>query len=112
MKDFLFVFRAEPTSQEPSPEARKDLDKKWMDWIGDIAAQNRLKDVGNRLHKAGKVVKGQQVVTDGPYSEMKEVVGGYTMVRAASEEEAVKLAHGCPIFLVGGNVEVREINPM
>jgi hypothetical protein len=55
------------------------------------------------------VVKPTNVVTDGPYTEIKESVGGYTVVKADSLDEAVELAKGCPILTVGGNVEVREI---
>jgi hypothetical protein len=43
---------------------------------------------------------------------MKEAIGGYSIVKAASIEEAAEMAKGCPIFAVGGNVEVREIGSM
>jgi hypothetical protein len=113
MKDFLFVFRndfqAVPTS---SPEEMQALTQKWMDWVGGIAAQNKLADRGNRLFAAGKVVKGDNVITDGPYTEIKELIGGYTLVKAESLEEAAELAKGCPVLAFGGNVEVREINPL
>jgi hypothetical protein len=113
MKDFLFVFRNESGNVTAlTPEERQALDKKWMDWIGGIAAQNKLKDVGNRLQREGKVVKPGNLVTDGPYTEIKEAVGGYTLVKASTLDEAAQLAHGCPILSVGGNVEVREILPM
>jgi hypothetical protein len=78
-----------------------------------IAAQNKLGDRGNRLHNgAGKVLKPNNVITDGPYMEIKEAIGGYSIVKAASLEEATELAKGCPIFNVGGSVEVREIAAM
>ncbi|HEY8936239.1 MAG TPA: YciI family protein [Cyclobacteriaceae bacterium] len=51
-------------------------------------------------------------MTDGPYSEIKELIGGYSIVKANSLEEATELAKGCPILTVGGNVEVREISVM
>ena len=83
-----------------------------MDWIGGIAAQNKLVDRGNRLFPSGKVVKPGNIITDGPYSEIKESIGGYSIVKADSLEEATELAKGCPALTVGGSVEVREIREM
>lgn len=111
MKDFLFVFRSDfSTRASRSPEEMQSMTKRWMDWIGSIAAQNKLTDRGNRLDPAGKVVRPDNVVTDGPYMEIKEFVGGYSIVKAASIDEAVEIAKGCPIYSIGGNVEVREVS--
>ena len=113
MKDFLFVFRNDfENIPKGSPEELQALTKKWMDWVGGIAAQNKLSDRGSSLASGGKVVRPNNVVTDGPYTEIKELIGGYTIVKADSIDEAVELASGCPIFSYGGNVEVREINVM
>ena len=113
MKDFLFVFRADFNSlPKGSPEEMQAMTKRWMDWVGSIAARNKLTDRGNSLVSGGKVVRPGNVITDGPYTEIKELIGGYTIVKAGSLEEAAELANGCPILFVGGNVEVREINPM
>ena len=114
MKDFLFVFRNDYKAQatDNSPEELQALMKQWMDWMGNIAAQNKLADRGNRLSNAGKVVRPNNVVTDGPYTEIKELIGGYIIVKAASLDEAAELAKGCPILNVGGNVEVRDIVAM
>ena len=113
MKDFLFVFRDDYKAMpQRSPEEMQAITKKWMDWVGSIAAQNKLKDRGSSLASGGKVVRANNVVTDGPYTEIKELIGGYTLVKADSLEEAVKLTKGCPVFDTGGNVEVREINVM
>ena len=95
-----------------SPEQMQAIMKKWMDWMGSIAAQNKLVSQGNRLGNEGKTVKPGNVITDGPYVEIKESVGGYIVVRAESVEEAAELAKGCPILTVGGNVEVRPIVEM
>jgi hypothetical protein len=95
-----------------SPEQMQASTKRWMDWIGGIAAQNKLSDRGNRLVPEGKILKGDNVITDGPYTEIKESIVGYSIVKAASLEEATELAKGCPVFLIGGTVEVREISPI
>lgn len=92
-----------------SPEEMQTSMQKWMDWIGGIAAQGKLADRGNRLAHDGRVVKPAQVVTDGPYIETKESVGGFIVVRAESLDEAAEMALGCPILQAGGNVEVRQI---
>jgi len=112
MKDFLFVYRSEPNSNQSSPEEMQESMNRWMNWLGNIGAQDKLVDRGNSLQAAGKVVKQNTMVTDGPYTEIKETIGGYSIVKAASIEEAAKLAEGCPIFNSGGSVEVREINMM
>ena len=114
MKDFLLVYRTDEntmnTLPERSPEEMQANTKRWMDWIGGIAAQNKLTDRGNRLVPSGKVVKAGNVIADGPYSEIKECIIGYSIVKATSIEEATELAKGCPVLTIGGNVEVREIS--
>lgn len=113
MKDFLFVFRTDySTMPVGTPEEQQAMTKRWMDWMGGIAAQNKLGDRGNRLNLSGKVVRGKNVITNGPYTEIKESIGGYTLVKADSYDDAIELAKGCPILTIGGNVEVREINPL
>jgi hypothetical protein len=111
MKDFLFVFRTDyNTMPKSSPEEMQAMTKRWMDWIGGIAAQNKLTDRGNRLYPSGKVVKADNIIADGPYTEIKEAIVGYSIVKADSIEEATELAKGCPVLTIGGNLEVREIN--
>ncbi len=65
---------------------------------------------GQRLSPAGKVVRTNGVITDGPYTEIKETLISYCTIKAESMEEAAELAKGCPILTVGGNVEIREID--
>ncbi len=111
MKDFLLVFRADySTMPKLSPEEMQALTKRWMDWIGGFAAQNKLTDRGNRLVPSGKVVHAGNVITDGPYTEIKESLMGYSIIKAASVEEATEMAKGCPVLEVGGNVEVRQVD--
>lgn len=113
MKDFLFLYHADAAAMaQRSPEEMQANTKKWMDWIGSIAAQNKLADRGNRLHPGGKTVKPNNIVTDGPYAEIKETIGGYTMIKAETIEEAAEIAKGCPVLQMGGAVEVREVNMM
>src|SRR5258705_3280543 len=101
MKDFLLVYRADENTMnflpKGSPEEMQASTKRWMDWIGGIAAQNKLTDRGNRLVPSGKVLKADNIIADGPYTEIKESIVGYSIVKAESVEEATELSKGCPI---------------
>lgn len=113
MKDFLFVFRMNyDTIPTGTPEQAQAMTQRWMDWIGSIAAQGKLTDRGNRLTDSGRVLKSSDLVTNGPYTEIKESIGGYTLVKAESYEDATEMAKSCPVLTVNGSVEIREINPM
>jgi hypothetical protein len=114
MKEFLLIFRREAVTEDEkmSPEQLQAMMKPWQDWIGGIAAQNKLVTPGNRLESDGKVIKANNLITNGPFVEIKEAIGGYTIVKASSLEEATELSATCPILQVGGSVEVRAIIPM
>lgn len=114
MKEFLLVFRRDHIANEEqlSPEQMQAMMKPWQDWMGGLAAQNKLVSSGNRLAGDGKVIKPNNVVTNGPYVEIKEAIGGYIIIRANSLDEAAELSTGCPILQIGGNVEVRTVVPM
>jgi len=113
MNDFLLIFRRDANfDAQLTPAQMQEVTKPWQDWMGSLAAQNKLADSGNRLAVDGKVVKPGSIITDGPYVEVKESIGGYIVIRAASLEEAAELSKDCPILATGGNVEVRQILPM
>jgi hypothetical protein len=113
MNDFLLIFRRDISVEvQFTPEQLKEVTKPWQDWMGSLAAQNKLADMGNRLDPDGRVVKPGAIVTNGPYVEVKEAIGGYTVIRASSFDEAAELAKSCPILATGGSVEVRQIVPM
>ena len=108
MQEFMMLFRSAPNANQMSDEQMQANIKQWKDWMGGIAAQGKF--VGtNQLGKAGKTLKPGNVVTDGPYAELKEIVGGYVMVKADTIDEVLKMAEGCPILQVGGSVEIRDI---
>ena len=114
MKEFLLVFRRDVTTADAqmSPEQMQAMMKPWQDWMGGLAAQNKLVNAGNRLDSDGRVIKPGNVVVNGPYVEIKEGIGGYIIIRAGSIDEAAELSKGCPILHVGGSVEARELVPM
>jgi len=109
----MLVFRG-PSYEELNytPEQSQAAMQKWMDWIGKMGAQGRYVG-GNPLAPDGKMVKGRKpVITDGPFAEGKEAVGGYIIIKADSLKEASEMALGFPDFELEGTVEVREIIPM
>ena len=113
MKEFLLIFRRDIRKEaQPSPEQMQASVKHWQDWIGGIAAQNKLVNRGNRLEASGKVIRNDSTITNGPYAEIKESIGGYSVIKAESYDAAIELAKSCPIITLGGNVEVREISVM
>lgn len=103
------VYRNAPMGDfKPTPEQVQTVEKQWNDWFADIAAQGKLGG-GYRPGPEGKTAKPGNVVTDGPYAEVKEILMGVTVVNAESIDEAVEIAKDCPILKVGGNVEVRPL---
>lgn len=113
MTDFLFIFRRDENEiPKLSPEEMQADTQKWIDWISGIAEQGKLNSRGNRLERSGKVVRSSGIVTDGPFMELKEAIGGYIIVTTDTIEDAVELAKGCPVFGYGGNVEVRAIQTL
>ncbi|WP_343701526.1 YciI family protein [Chitinophaga sp.] len=109
MNEFMMIFRHPvPGETTLSPEQLQAGIELWQNWIGGIAAQGKFVST-NQLGFQGKTLRPGRVVTDGPYAEVKEMVGGYVIVKAASLQEAADLAEGCPILAMGGHVEVRDI---
>lgn len=112
MAQFMLVLHDDPSAFTGlSPEAMQAVVQKYTEWAGQMAAQGRLV-AGEKLTDApGKVLRrsaGKVTVKDGPYSETKEVFGGYFIIQAANSDEAVRLCHECP-HLDYGTIELREI---
>lgn len=109
MKEFMMIFRSVPQQDyTPSPEELEASIKQWQDWIGGIAAQGKFHST-NQLGFEGKTLSADQVITDGPYAEVKEIVGGNMIVKAEHIDEVMEMAKGCPVLQYGGKVEVRSI---
>jgi hypothetical protein len=107
---FLFVYRNNSESYGTmSPEEMQQILQKWQTWITEGLRQGWMLDAGDGLKKEGRVVKARKVVSDGPFIEVKEIVGGFSVVEADTLDAAAELAKGCPIFLRGGTVEVRPL---
>ena len=109
MAKFLFVYRNDPNAyNKMTPEEGQQQMQKWEKWIGEGMQKGWMLDPGDALTPEGRVVRGK-VVTDGPFVEAKEVVGGFSIVQADTIEAAAQLAKGCPGLQIGGTVEVRRL---
>lgn len=110
MKEFMLLFRADYSKmQHSSKEEWQTVAKKWKDWTDGLSAQGKWGSSGMQLSPEGKVVKTDGVITDGPYTEIKEIIVSYCTIKAESKEEAAELSKSCPILESGGSVEIREI---
>jgi hypothetical protein len=113
MKEFMLIFSGPNHAQLGySPEQSQAQFAKWYSWIEDLKKKGAYCE-GRPLVPSGKNVKGKQaVITDGPFAESKEIVGGYFIILVQSMDEAVNIAKNCPDLEIGGQVEVREVAKM
>jgi len=110
MAQFMLLIRGDDEVQR-SPAEIQSVIQEYIAWARRLREESRMLG-GDELDSKGKFVKmngsGLQVV-DGPYTETKEVIGGYFLIEAADESEAVEIAKACPGLTRGGVVEVRGI---
>lgn len=108
MQEFVLLFRR-PDLRDIDMDTEKieAYRKKWNEWVNGFAPDVNLSSMGFGLAEEGKVLKPSGVITDGPFVEIKEKLGGLAIVKAESLEEATTLAHGCPVLEIGGSVEIR-----
>jgi hypothetical protein len=105
---YLCIQRSQSGKHEkPSPTQMEEMYAKFHEWKAKF--QKNIVDMGGKLG-SGKVVT-LEGATDGPFMEVKEVVGGFMMVSADSLDEAMDVARECPgVVMPGSSVEVREIH--
>ena len=110
MKEFMMIFiGADYEELGLSPEQLQNRMEKWFAW-GDKMQQAGILRGGEALVPQAKRVSGpERIVSDGPFVESKELIGGYYVVKADSADEVVKIAQDFPDYDLGGSVEIREI---
>ncbi|GAB5410097.1 MAG: YciI family protein [Balneolaceae bacterium] len=109
-KYMLILFDNMEAFENSSPEEMQAEIQLHMNWIEDLGDHY---DSGEPLHMKAKNIKGKEkVVSDGPFIEAKELVGGFYIINANTLDEATELAKGCPVLGHGGSIEVREIMDM
>jgi hypothetical protein len=116
MRDFMFLYRIPtPTANQPaeSPQQMQERMQRWTAWFKDLESRGVLKNIGAALESTGALVKDKKpAITDGPFAEAKDIIGGYSVVSAENLAHANELAIDCPVFKMGGFVEVRPIRQM
>ena len=110
MAKFMFLQRGGcEDRQEMTPEQMEAGMKAWMDWVKSGTDEGWLLDPGGPLSGAGAVVQPDLTVIDGPFTESKELVGGYTIVEASDLAAACELAKQTIQLAGAGKIEVREL---
>ena len=109
MPQFMLLLYDNPANwQNLSPEEMQKAIEKYMAW-----AKKPFTVDSKRLGEdAGRVVRSQNGklrATDGPYSETKEVLGGFYLIEAKDYDEAVARASDHPHVEYGGTIEVRQL---
>jgi hypothetical protein len=108
MEKYMFIFIGGDPSHL-SPDAQQAHMQKWFTWVEKLTKEKRYV-AGEALLPGGKTISGSnKTVTDGPFAESKEVVGGFFVVEAKDYNEAVEMAKASPDFELGGSVEVRQV---
>ena len=109
MTDYLFLFKGgTPSESDLTPEEMQQHMEKWFTWISALREKGIYKG-GEPLEKEGHVVQPDKTITDGPFTESKELIGGFVIIEAESLEEASGLAKDCPVLDLDGRVEVRPV---
>ena len=109
MKEFMLIFIGGADPSALSPEDMQNQMMKWFAWVEKLKKEN-IYSSGEALMPGGKHLKGaKHVITDGPFAESKEVVGGYFIVKANTLEEAIEIAKECPDLPYNSTIEVREV---
>lgn len=111
MEKFMYLFRGGSHDQF-SPEGMQAHMQKWFQWMQSLT-QSGISVTGEPLKREGRQVNGSKMlITDGPYTEAKELVGGYLIVSANDLDHATEISKGCPILEVDGNIEIRPIQKL
>src|SRR6476620_1720041 len=107
---FMLLLRGGITNRDLSPEQLQAQIEKYMSWIDSLRKKGHFL-AGEPLEEEGKILSGRnaQTITDGPFTESKEAVGGYFIISARDLDAAVEGSKDCPIFGNGGTMEVRPI---
>jgi hypothetical protein len=108
--EYLLLFRGNDWYKGLSPEEMQGVASKWMAWFKRLTDEG-LCLAGQPLEREGKLVSGKngRVVSDGPFAESKEAIGGYFLLRINTIDEAVAIAKECPGLAYGIQVEVRQV---
>jgi len=106
--EYMLFFRGADWDEGKSPDETQQMLDRAMAWFENLNRQGKVKGT-QALERVGRVVseKKESIVTDGPFAESKEAIGGYLLLQVATIEEAVAIAKTCPTLSLGITIEVR-----
>jgi hypothetical protein len=114
MAKYMLLLHDDPSTWATiSPEQMQRAIEKYVAWGAKLRQAGVLVSSDKLTDDPGRVVRGrngQVRVTDGPFSEAKEVLGGYYTIKAATYDEAAKLVEDCPHLEYGGTIEIRQVD--
>jgi hypothetical protein len=107
---YMLIFRGTDWYKGLSSEEMQQVGDKWMAWFKGLMESGKAV-AGNPLERDGKIVssKNGRVVSDGPFAESKETIGGYFLLKVQTLDDAVAIAKECPGLAYGIRVEVRAV---
>ena len=106
---YMLLFRGNDLGKGRSPEELQRVTDNWMAWFKRLTEEGKLV-AGSPLEREGKIVSGKdRIVSDGPFVESKETVGGYFLLDVATLDQAMAIAKECPGLPYGVRVEVRPV---
>ncbi|MRI01059.1 hypothetical protein GH721_11010 [Kriegella sp. EG-1] len=110
MKDFMMIFiGADYQELGLSPEQLQERMGKWFAWNEKMSAQGIVKSGDALVPVVKRVVGKDRTISDGPFADSKELIGGYYIVSAESADAVVEIAQDYPDYDLGGTVEIREV---
>ena len=107
--EYLVISRGQWDSTLSRAEIQSAIDQFYV-WIKQLVDEGKMKR-GQRLTYEGRTVARKHLITDGPFGESKEVIGGYWFILAHNLDEAVQIAKGNPCIECGLFLEIRPIDP-
>jgi hypothetical protein len=107
--EYLVISRGEWDKSLSRDQIENVIDQFYR-WLDRLVEEGKMRR-GQRLTYEGKTITQKNVITDGPFGESKEVIGGFWFVIASSLDEAARIASGNPCLDCGLSVEVRPIDP-
>jgi hypothetical protein len=111
VQNFMLLFKMQPTTEQPTAEQLQQMEQQWGQFIGNIAMQGKLVNT-YQLGFNGMQILANQTTVDGFEIAEGKTLSGNMVIKADTLEAATELAKNCPILLMGGTVEVRNIIPM
>jgi len=114
MSDYLIVYEGgNQDASKRTPEQMRAIMEQWVTWYKELEAKGVLRSPGSRLAPAGAVIRtnGKGFVTDTTMAEVKELIGGFSIIQADSLDQAAKIAEGAPFLRNNpdGRIQVRPV---